>query len=99
MEEKSPKLQRIALFLFLSHLSANFLTIKTINEKPRCDGQKYFPFPLVYVTFLSMSCISNGFVEFPLRWNYHKYEFNHRAPRITTAYWKPNYSDLYGNLS
>ena len=25
--------------------------------------------------------------------------FNHRAPRITTAYWKPNYKDLYGNLS
>ncbi|KAM7427266.1 hypothetical protein ABFA07_021568 [Porites harrisoni] len=23
----------------------------------------------------------------------------HREPRITTAYWKPNYKDLYGNLS
>ena len=32
MEEKSPKLQRIALFLFLSHLSANLLTIKTIKN-------------------------------------------------------------------
>ena len=21
----------------------------------------------------------------------------HRGPRITTAYWKPNYKDLYGN--
>ena len=24
---------------------------------------------------------------------------DHRDPRITTAYWKPNYKDLYGNLS
>ena len=23
----------------------------------------------------------------------------HRALRLTTAYWKPNYKDLYGNLS
>ena len=23
----------------------------------------------------------------------------HRAPRFTTAYWKPNSRDLYGNLS
>ena len=32
MEEKSPKLQRIALFLFLSHLPANLLTIKTMKN-------------------------------------------------------------------
>ena len=32
MEEKSPKLQRIALFLFLSHFSVNLLTIKTIKN-------------------------------------------------------------------
>ena len=32
MEEKSPKLQHIALFLFLSHLSANLLTIKTMKN-------------------------------------------------------------------
>ena len=24
---------------------------------------------------------------------------DHRAPRTTTTYWKPNYKDLYGNLS
>ena len=26
-------------------------------------------------------------------------EFPHREPRITTAYWRPNYKDLNGNLS
>ena len=39
------------------------------NEKPRRDGQKHFPWSLDYVTFLSMSCISNVFVEFLLRWH------------------------------
>ena len=32
MEEKSPKLQHTALLLFLSHLSANLLTIKTMKN-------------------------------------------------------------------
>ena len=24
---------------------------------------------------------------------------DHRTPGLTTVYWKPNYKDLYGNLS
>ena len=39
------------------------------NEKPHRDGRKHFPWSPVYVTFLSMSCISNVFVEFLLRWH------------------------------
>ena len=41
------------------------------NEKPRRDGQKHFHWSLDYVTFLSMSCVSNfSFVGIQ------KYEFN-----------------------
>ena len=47
------------------HLSENLLTIciKTMKNLRR-DGQKHD-----YVTFLSMSCISNVFVEFLLPWH------------------------------
>ena len=37
-------------------------------------------------------------VEFPVATK-HYGKIEHREPRITTAYWKPNYQDLYGNLS
>ena len=41
IKKKSPKLQHIAPFLFLSHLSANLLTIKTMKTSP--GRSKNFP--------------------------------------------------------
>ena len=70
IEEKSPKLQHIALFQFPGHLSANFLvTIKTMKNLGGRVKNIFLDPWTEYVTFLSMSCISNVFVEFLLRWH------------------------------
>ena len=39
------------------------------NGKPRRDSQKHFPWSLVYVTFLSTSCICYVLVQFLLCWH------------------------------
>ena len=49
------------------------------------------------------SVIVNPVVNFHLAntqlfWTQYGQQFNHRVPKLTTAYWKPNYKDLYGNL-
>ena len=59
-----------------------------------------------WLPLISLKRITWLFSVSHTRWNLffcHRYttsnKVDHRAPRITTAYWKANYKDLYGNLS
>ena len=62
IEEKSLKLQQCSFSL--SHLSDKTYNYDQNNEKPRREGQKRFPWSLVYLKFLNKTCTSNVFAKF-----------------------------------
>ena len=64
------------------------IRVKTLRENYSCNGATAeYPATLYHHCFRWSAFFEERSIT------------QHREPRITTAYWKPNYKDLYGNLS